>query len=341
VILDGCEPLGRNDPPLLPLPAAGSPLPPVWSGARAQDCAVAGLARADLFSRARQEHNRLLYVAMTRAADRLVIAPFRGHEAETEAAWCRMVRAGLEAKLGPGEAIETPHGSATLWRDGSDASRAPASPPPPPALEAPPAWLRAPAPPASGTPERPEVAESPSPRLADAAARRRGALVHALLRHLPRIGPEAREAAGLAHLRARAPGLPGPAARGMVRSALGLIGHPDLAPLFAADARAEVSLSGRVAVDGVVRAVHGRVDRLAVDAASVRIADVRTGRPPGDGEPVPEADTAGIALCARLLARIYPERRIVPMLVWISGPVIRTLSAAEAEADPAPAGPAP
>ncbi|MDP4022675.1 double-strand break repair helicase AddA [Methylobacterium sp. NEAU 140] len=347
VLLDGCEPLGRNDPPLLPLAPEAEPLPPVWTSGRTQDCAATGLARAGLLARARQEHNRLLYVAMTRAADRLVVAPFRGHERESEAAWCRMIRAGLEAALGTGEAVETPHGPAILWRDGAEIPTRPetARPRPSPGVE--PAWLRAPAPPEpeaavplgpSGLLQAADGIRVPPPRLADAAARRRGVLVHALLQHLPRVEPARREAAGLAYLRARAPGLPRPALNGILRAVLGLIREPELAPLFADGARAEVQLSGRVTVGGIARPVHGRIDRLAVDDRTVRLADFKTGRPPAEGAPLPEAEAAQIALYARLLARIYPGRRILPMLVWTSGPVVRVLDAGEIDAALARAG---
>ena len=347
VILDGCEPLGRNDPPLLPLPEFATPLPPVWTSGRVQDCAATGLARTALLARARQEHNRLLYVAMTRAADRLVIAPFRGHERETEAAWCRMVRAGLEAKLGPGEAVETPDGPATLWRDGSDQPHRPADPLPPPSPEPPCPWLHAPVPAEPGARHAPDLvsareaidgAHSAQPRLADAPARRRGTLIHALLDRLSRIERDGRRSAGLAYVRSRAPGLPRPAALGIVRAALRVIADPQLAPLFAGEARAEVSLSGRVSVGGVERAVRARIDRLAVDARTVRLAGFRTGRPPIDGEPPAAADTAEVALGARLLARIYPDRRIVAMLIWTAGPVIRILDEAETGVAPTRAG---
>ena len=70
----------------------------------------------------------------------------------------------------------------------------------------------------------------------------------------------------------------------------------------------------------------GRVDRLAVSSDTVILADFKTGRPPGEDTSLPEAEAAQIALYARLLTRIYPGRRIVPMLVWTSGPVIRTLT---------------
>ena len=117
-----------------------------------------------------------------------------------------------------------------------------------------------------------------------------------------------------------------------------LIEDPQLAPLFAEGAQAEVSLSGRVSVGGAERLVTGRVDRLAVTADTVTLADFKTGRPPAEDAPLPEEDAAQIALYARLLRRIYPGRRIAPMLVWTSGPVIRPLTDAMIEAALSKAG---
>ncbi len=62
------------------------------------------------------------------------------------------------------------------------------------------------------------------------------------------------------------------------------------------------------------------------------LADFKTGRPPAEDVPLPEAEAAQIALYARLVARIYPGRRVVPMLVWTSGAVIRVLDEAAMEA---------
>src|SRR5690606_31159890 len=75
VLIDGCEVLGR-DPPLLQVPARHGTTVPVWSPGRTHDCDVMGEARASLHAKGMEEHNRLLYVAMTRAKDRLVIAPY-------------------------------------------------------------------------------------------------------------------------------------------------------------------------------------------------------------------------------------------------------------------------
>ena len=314
------------------------PLPPVWSSAKAHDCAAIATARANLQARAREEHNRLLYVAMTRAADRLVIAPYRGRDRESEASWCEMVRTGLERAFGPGETVETGYGPITLWPEGKQASLALGATAADPTAARPPGWLSAPV----TTEDRSSTTVSPSAALgaADAQrdagerqskseARRRGILVHALLEHLPRLDPERRSEAAAAFARARAPGIPQSRRDGIVAAVLRLLDQPDLAPIFARDARAEVTLSGQVTISGKIRPVFGRVDRIAVGTDTVWIADFKSSRPPAPEAPPSRAETDQIALYAALLRQIYPKHRVQPVLVWTSGPVIRRLAAAE------------
>ena len=334
VLIDGCEPLGRNDPALLPMEAQG--LPPVWTAGRTQDCAASAAAREALHARAREEHNRLLYVAMTRAADHLVIAPYRGATRESEASWCEMVRIGLERGLGAGEAREMAYGPATLWRYGeplasATSARADAQP-----AAAMPDWLEKPVAPEHDPPPplSPSALSAADPRPESGArernaeARRRGILVHTLLEHLPRLAPETRDEAAARFAAARAPGMAEDSRAALVRSCLDLIAQPDLAPLFTEGARAEVSLSGTVTIEGASRPVFGRIDRLAITADTVTFCDFKTGRPPGRDAPIPPAEAAQMALYAALLREIH-DRRIVPLLVWTSGPVLRRLSEAE------------
>jgi ATP-dependent helicase/nuclease subunit A len=339
VVIDGCEPLGRNDPPLLALDAPSEgPLPPVWTGGRTQDCAATSIARQALQARAREEHNRLLYVAMTRAADHLVIAPYRGATRETPASWCEMVRIGLERHLGPGEGIETAHGPVTLWREGGAAAPGHAAPAALPEPETVPDWLFAPAAPEAeaAPPLSPSGAlgaadghRPPRRRQGDAEARRRGALIHSLLEHLPRIDPARREEAAARFAGARAPTLDGAKRNELVRAVLRLIVMPELAPLFSSAARAEVALSGRLTVDGIERDVTGRIDRLVVGEDTVTLCDFKTGRPPDEDSPIPQREAAQVALYARLAAAVWPGKRITALLVWTSGPVVRRLGEGE------------
>ncbi|MEH3146708.1 MAG: double-strand break repair helicase AddA [Methylobacterium frigidaeris] len=333
VLIDGCEVLGR-DPALIPV-AVGDGTVPVWSSARVHDCAEIAAAREALHDRAREEHNRLLYVAMTRAADRLVIAPYRGNDRETPGeAWCEMVRRGLVAAFGGVERTEMPYGPTECWREGAALPAPAATAVPVPEPGALPDWLRRPlAPEAEPTPPlRPSgLGAADEPRRSDArssdpAARRRGVLIHALLEHLPARAPENRAAAADAFLAARAPGLDARTRSGIAAAVLRLLADPALATLFGPAARAEVAVAGRVTLHGVERPVHGRVDRLAVTPEGVWLADFKTGRPPADDAPVPHGQAAQVALYAALLRRIYPDRPVHPLVVWTSGPVIRRLS---------------
>ncbi|TXN22121.1 PD-(D/E)XK nuclease family protein, partial [Methylobacterium sp. WL9] len=169
-------------------------------------------------------------------------------------------------------------------------------------------------------------------RQAAAEARQRGKLIHSLVEHLPRLAPDRRTDAAAHFVAARAPSMPKPKRDALVAACLRLFAEPDLAPLFTREARAEVALSGSIVLGGEVRRVFGRVDRLALDGDRVLVCDFKTGRPPAEDAPLPAAEAAQIALYATLLQTIYPDRTIVPMLVWTSGPVLRRLDPDEVAA---------
>ena len=76
---DTCgAPDGQHDPKLMRLAPAGPNAPPLfaWSRKAGEDCAALAHARAARRDAEAGEHRRLLYVAMTRAAQRLVVAGY-------------------------------------------------------------------------------------------------------------------------------------------------------------------------------------------------------------------------------------------------------------------------
>ena len=92
--------------------------------------------------------------------------------------------------------------------------------------------------------------------------------------------------------------------------------------------RAEVPVVGRFTHNGREIAVSGQVDRLAVTANAVLIADYKTNRPaPRDLEKVP-AYVAQLALYRAVLTRLYPGRTIRAALVWTDVPDLMEVSAA-------------
>ncbi len=93
------RPSGSREPRLLMLPASGdAPEAPdrmVWAAARATDVPPVAEARERARNAAEDEHRRLLYVAMTRAADRLIVCGARGQNKAPEGCWYDLIHDAL------------------------------------------------------------------------------------------------------------------------------------------------------------------------------------------------------------------------------------------------------
>ena len=341
ILIDGCEVHGPQ-PCLIPVDAAGAGTLPVWSPGKTYDCAALAAAREAVRTRAREEHNRLLYVAMTRARDRLVIAPYlTACKDSPEGAWCEMIRRGLVATARDLVLSEAPYGPVAVWHDGEHpvqaaplAERAPTAP-----VELP-TWLLRPAAPELEPlpPLRPSgvldaadwMLRPPEPRF-DPDARLRGALVHELLESLSGVPAERRAAIAQAYVATRATRLAREKQSRVVADALGVTAHETLGPLFGPDARAEAPIVGSIRIGPESVPVSGQIDRLAVLRHEVLIADFKTARPPHPDEPAPHAYVAQLALYRALLREIYPSHWVRAFLVWTAGPLVRELAEDELE----------
>src|SRR5262249_57120423 len=71
----------------------------VWAGKKADDSSAMASARQAALAAARDEYRRLLYVAMTRAADRLIICGADGERKRPDGCWYDLVRAALDPQL--------------------------------------------------------------------------------------------------------------------------------------------------------------------------------------------------------------------------------------------------
>jgi ATP-dependent helicase/nuclease subunit A len=341
ILTDGCEVSGKHpmkDPPLVPVPLrGGKETVPVWSPGKTQDCAIIAAARDALHAKELEEHNRLLYVAMTRARDRLVIAPYSGRKEAPEEAWCAMIRRGLVATARGLVLSEAPYGPTEVWKEGGfSTDAAPAMSPAAETIEAPP-WLTLPVEPEP----LPEPSLKPSGAVASryrgdvrarAEARLRGTLIHALLERLPGLPPEQRDAAARAYVAARAPCLAPLPQDAVARDALRVLHDPALRDLFGPGSRAEVGIAGRVRLAKGGFPVSGQIDRFAVLPDEVLLADFKTGRPPDPGHPTPAAYVAQLALYRMLLRDIYPGRRVRAFLIWTQGPRVQELSDSDLDA---------
>ena len=157
----------------------------------------------------------------------------------------------------------------------------------------------------------------PSPAMRDAAER--GQLLHALLERLPVVAEEDRREAADRWL-AGAGGLADAGQRAeLVELVCSIIGDARFADVFAPDALAEVPLAA--VVDGQV--IAGKVDRLHVSEARVRVVDFKTNRrAPDTLSAAPESHLKQIAAYAAALAQVFPGRAIEAALLYTAGPVL-------------------
>ncbi len=138
----------------------------------------------------------------------------------------------------------------------------------------------------------------------------------ALLQHLPALPAADREAAAASFLARPGNGVPGNEAETLAAEVLAVLDHPELAPLFGPQGRAEVPLTG--VVGGVV--IGGLVDRLAVLPDRVLIADYKTNRaPPRDVADTPVLYLRQMAAYRAVLRAIFPGRDVHCALVWTTG----------------------
>jgi len=70
---------------------------PIWSPRREIRCVAAQQLRDEASRRRMEEHNRLLYVALTRAEDRLVVCGWQTRRAPDDACWYRLIERGFDA----------------------------------------------------------------------------------------------------------------------------------------------------------------------------------------------------------------------------------------------------
>jgi ATP-dependent helicase/nuclease subunit A len=320
---DTCSgPGGRDDGGLFSIDGAGAAKPPfvVWSPRKVEDPGAVAAAREARREIARGEHRRLLYVAMTRAAQRLIIGGYHGARGPAEDCWRDMITTGLLDA-----AVETPapwSAQEMIWRLGAGARDASPVPPQEVASEkSAPAWLAAPVDPTptpSSLNAAPQRAISAGSASADRERRlEAGRLGHALLQYLPAIPPAERGEAGRRYLTHRSVNIGEPEQRAILANALATLDNLSLATLFGSDSRAEVTVTAEFQRDGAPPASFlGRIDRLAITADGVLIADFKSGASYAGAAP-PAEYVAQLALYRGALLPLYPDRPVRAFLVWL------------------------
>lgn len=321
----------------------------LWAVPAAKNLERVTGAREDLRAKAQEEYHRLLYVAMTRARDRLYVCGFESKTGRDRDCWYDLVRSRLEPHL----TASVDEKGRDIWHLGTPQSTDPDRHDD---LQRDvlgafdlPSWAdeKAPAEPMKTVPVAPSVfapfdenivdeerEEAPSeaqdqpimpPRqMAENVRFLRGTLTHALLQHLPGMDAALWQSAAARLVEAKGGALSSRVREEIVRETLSILTDSRFAPLFGEESMAEVPLTARIESDvaGVPPVqITGQIDRLAVVGDRVLVVDYKTNRPPPrEAENVAGAYLTQLAAYRLAIQKIYPNKQVSCSILWTDGP---------------------
>tara|TARA_R110002072_G_scaffold113369_4_gene242815 strand:- start:927 stop:1916 length:990 start_codon:yes stop_codon:yes gene_type:complete len=280
-----------------------------------------------------QESYRLLYVAMTRAADRLYVAGHMGTRDAKDHSWYYQVR---RAMLQDQSCQEIEQGDHKILRVENPQEASPDKAKEEKSQEYKdmplPQWALNPAPqepfpPRPLMPSRPsddDLAPATSPLIAGQDNRfKRGNLTHKLLQFLPDFAVENRRDVAQAFIQKSPQGLSKLTCNSIVDEVMNILENKEFAAFFSEGSMAEVSLTGLMSDN---RIISGQIDRLVIGKDEVWIVDYKTNRPPPkDPKDIPQIYRKQLAAYRDTIQNIYPQRKINMALLWTDGPFLTLL----------------
>ncbi len=324
---------------------------PIVCGNRAETPPFARDALQEIQLKEDAEYRRLLYVAMTRAEERLYIGGYTGKRKPSEdsntAYWYQDIRNALKnhpdiqeipsgiidkegrdipiLRLETARTADKPDKAADVEKYAeTDKVAVPGFFWKPPALE--------PHPPRPLVPSRPSeeesVAASPIKTVDNPHRFRRGTVTHKLLQILPDAPINTREMSAQQFVANKAFGLPVDIQAQIVREVMAILNDPAFGHIFGPGSLAEVPVTGLLA-DGTL--ISGQIDRILVGVTEILIIDYKTNRPPPtDPSDVPAVYRRQMTAYAQALSSIYPDRRVRCALLWTDGARLMEISAFQA-----------
>jgi ATP-dependent helicase/nuclease subunit A len=329
------RPEGAHPPRLLTAPIVKGPpgaAALIWGVAKDKDAGPMAQARQQAIEAACDEYRRLLYVALTRAADRLLVCGAKGIKRAPEGCWHDLVLGALQPLS---EEARDEDGRLWRFRKGLPVTADQRDQTPQPRTELP-AWLKANA---TASPRRVRIVRpsdapdeediSPAGRGVDRkSARLRGRLAHRLLQSLPDIPTARRRKAADNYLARNGREMSEDERAQLAERIVALLNDERFRGVFSADSRAEVPIVGTLDGGREILRVSGQIDRLAVTPDAVLIVDFKTNTdPPRRFAEVPDAYKRQLALYRAVLQKIYPSRPVRAALIWTEVPDLMELSA--------------
>ena len=328
------------------------------AGGRKGDTANIADMRAVKALKDDREGLRLLYVALTRARDRLTLCGFAGKKAAARGAFPAWYDLAVEAfdrlpedqvrlevmpLKAPFDDLEQSREAVVrLYGEHSPLLTAEAAQRP--AIVPLPDFVTAMAAHGDGETERWQAisqlgdedrdsedrAPSPLESQTGLGRYRRGNLIHKLFEILPDIAADKRDEVAARYL-AKQVDLDDAQRREMAGAVMAVLNDARFAEAFGPDSRPEVALAGRIgeASSGQAVMLSGRIDRLVVTADRVLVIDYKSNRPaPDRAEDAAIAYQRQMAGYVALLRQIYPAKTVEAALLWTDGPRLTPLSEA-------------
>lgn len=355
----------QHEPKLLPILPKGAPWHGpgyVWKGDKsAKDAPLFTTPKEELKAAAEDEYRRLLYVAMTRAEDRLIMCGYATKEPgeKAEPTWYDYVEKGLtHCAEGHFEVIDDEIGQEIrrfqispiqLFGKGKEGAAATASQAQRPLViskaKRDPSLPKPLAP--SGATAMIELGQEAkimtrSPVLGDWLAQgdesqaydnpsdalARGSALHRLMQSLPEVPPDERPKRADQYLNQALSHWPIERRNDLRDEALRVFEHPALQAIFVGQSKAEIPLMGTLTLGGAPRAISGQIDRLVITDDMITIVDFKTDRQiPRNQTEIAEAYITQLALYRALIGKIYPQHSIKALLIYTFGPQIIDLTA--------------
>lgn len=277
-----------------------------------------------------EELQRLLYVAMTRAADRLYITGYTGTTKSQEGGWydkikCAMQEDDLVKRIDTPEGevlrIDNPQTEEPDKVQSKGMAKEFALKPASWVYEMPKPEPMPPKPLIPSTPskEEDEQDRSISPLMAVHNKRfLRGNVTHKLLEFLPEYAKDHHKTIAQNYINKNAGDLSQQLRDNIVQEVCSILCHPEYGDFFRAGSMAEVPITALMPDNKVI---SGQIDRLVVGESDIWILDYKTNRPsPKEETAIPQIYRDQLKAYRDVVQNIYPEHKIHCALLWTDVP---------------------
>ncbi|MEM8536529.1 MAG: double-strand break repair helicase AddA [Pseudomonadota bacterium] len=281
----------------------------IWKTPAAASAPAVSNTRDAVIEKERRERLRLLYVAMTRAENWLIVGA-AGDIGDDGESWYSAVadamqdRGAMPVEHGP---LQVDRVAAFTWNAGAMITPSADYRP----LPAPPSFHSLPTRARKTTLSPSDLSGAkvmPGDPGGDDAetAKTRGTLIHLLLEHLPTAPAKTRADVGTQ--------LVGANHADLVRQVTELLDNPDLSHIWSPHALTEVAVTADIPTLG---RIHGAIDRLLVTGTHVTAVDYKSNRlVPDRAKDVPLGLQRQMAVYHAALSQVYPDRTITAAILW-------------------------